>query len=427
MLSISEKTGFLIMHNDFTLFKRRVPSGQVVVYYYAYDAGGRRRGPWSTGEAKLTAGRNYCNRLNREGRLLPGPKGIPTFAEYVIGFWDWEDSPYLKERRKRYKLTKSYADKNGRVADYTLVPYFGKMKLDTITPEVVEKWFDHMTKEGYKNTTVNGYYGTLKTMMKYAAKKKIIPFDPLSDFERLLNDRKNLEIISLDEFKKLFVDDWGKVWNNDLLLCTANKMAGLTGMRCSEILGLRGEYVYDDHIFLCGQYDEYGYRETKTKIKHHIPLVEEVVTDLRELMKINGTGYLFSLDGGVTPISRKHLYNGFLKALKNIGISKEEVTARGLNLHAWRHFCNTELQRAGLPIPKVQAVTGHKSTRMTEWYTHFDPATFGEVPKIQAQLLSGKPEERPGKDKGEGPASGRPRLTLVKKPETESESRQKRA
>jgi hypothetical protein len=30
------------MHNDFTLFKRKVPSGQTVVYYYAYDIEGKR-------------------------------------------------------------------------------------------------------------------------------------------------------------------------------------------------------------------------------------------------------------------------------------------------------------------------------------------------------------------------------------------------
>jgi hypothetical protein len=61
------------MHNDFTLFKRTVPSGRTVVYYLAYDGEGKRRGPWSTGETSLTAARNYCNRLNLEGKLLLGP------------------------------------------------------------------------------------------------------------------------------------------------------------------------------------------------------------------------------------------------------------------------------------------------------------------------------------------------------------------
>jgi integrase len=134
---------------------------------------------------------------------------------------------------------------------------------------------------------------------------------------------------------------------------------------------------------------------------------------------VNGTGYLFSLNGGATPISRKHMYNGFMKALKNIGLTETQISDRGLNLHAWRHFCNTELQLAGLTIPKVQAVTGHKSVRMTEWYTHFDPSTFGEVPKIQDDLLCDEQEERA--------APGRPNLTLVKKPGREGRTRRKEA
>ena len=384
------------MHNDFTLFKRMVPSGQTVVYYYAYDDEGRRLGPWTTGESSLTAGRNVCNHLNRQGKLLPGPKGIPTFAEYAEGFWEWETCPYLKDRKKRKKLTKSYADKNKQVMKFQLVPYFGKMRLDKIGPDEIEGWFDHMSAEGYKNTTINGYFGTLKTMMKWAAKKKYIHGDPLIDIERLMNDRRELKIISHEEFKAIFVDDWRRVWDNDYIQYAANKIAALTGMRCSEVLGLRGEYVFDDHIFLCGQYDEYGYRETKTKIKHHIPLVAELVANLRELMKLNGQGFLFSLDGGATPVTRRHLYNGFRTALRNIGLTDKEIADRGLTLHAWRHFCNTEMQKAGLSVQKVQAVTGHKSERMTELYTHFDPLEFGDVPKVQEALLA-KPE---GKAKG---------------------------
>ena len=74
------------MHNDFTLFARKVPSGKTVIYYYAYDDEGKRLGPWTTGHENKTAARNYCNRLNREGRLLPQPKEIPTLAEYAAGF-----------------------------------------------------------------------------------------------------------------------------------------------------------------------------------------------------------------------------------------------------------------------------------------------------------------------------------------------------
>ncbi|MDR0496191.1 MAG: tyrosine-type recombinase/integrase, partial [Treponema sp.] len=195
--------------------------------------------------------------------------------------------------------------------------------------------------------------------------------------------------------------------------CTANKLAALTGMRCGEVLGLRGEYVFDDHIYLAGQYDAYGYRETKTKIKHHIPLTREMVNDLKKLMKVNGDGFVFSLDGGEKPVNRYYVYYGLNKALNNIGIDKDTIKERGLNIHAWRHFCNTVLQKAGVPIKKVQAVTGHKTEDMTDNYTHFDPADFGEVPNVQAELLKKKPKKAENK-KQKAAANEKPAIRLVK-------------
>jgi site-specific recombinase XerC len=90
---------------------------------------------------------------------------------------------------------------------------------------------------------------------------------------------------------------------------------------------------------------------------------------------------------------------------------------RGINVHAWRHFCNTELLKGGLTVKKVQAVTGHKSEKMTDNYTHFDPMEFSEVSKIQETLL----EPKNAKTKKE-----RPPLTLVKKPEVEKEKRHRK-
>jgi integrase len=96
------------------------------------------------------------------------------------------------------------------------------------------------------------------------------------------------------------------------------------------------------------------------------------------------------------------------KALNNIGVYDDDIAGRGLNIHAWRHFRNTELQKAVLTVQKVQAVTGHKPERMTEHYTHFDPMDFGEVSKIQAALLRKKPQNQ------EAAANERPALTIYK-------------
>jgi integrase len=414
------KIGGYAMHNDYTLFTRKVPSGKRVVYFYASPQDGKRVGPWSTGQTSKTSGRNYCNRLIKEGRLLPGKQGIPTFAEYAQGWWDGETCAYLKDRRKRHVLTEAYTVKSRRILNKQLVPYFGKMRLDRITAEVIEKWIDSFSDGKIKNTTINCYYGCLMTMLKWAVKKKILLSDPTTEIEKLINDRKHIEIITKEEFKALFVKDWRRVWENDLVMCTANKLAALTGMRASEVLGLRGEYVFERHIFLCAQYDQYGYRPTKTKDKHNIPLVPEMIAELNELKSVNGEGFLFSEDGGATPINYKRLLNGYYKALKNIGMTETEIKKRGLCLHAWRHFCNTELQKAGLTIQQVQAVTGHRSERMTEWYSHFDASEFAEVPKVQSELLGlGTEPPKPDKpdEKERYPAKG---LHILKVPDQQT-------
>jgi integrase len=157
----------------------------------------------------------FYNKLNRQGKLLPEPKAIPTFAEFAATFWDWEKSEYLKERRK---LTQAYADKNKNVVDHTLIPYFGKMKLDTISREAIDKWLDYMIAEKFANSTTNSYFSTVQTMLKWAAKRGVIRRDPFLDVDKLLNEKKDKQIITDDEFKALFSDGWEKARDNDLPL-----------------------------------------------------------------------------------------------------------------------------------------------------------------------------------------------------------------
>ena len=114
----------------------------------------------------------------------------------------------------------------------------------------------------------------------------------------------------------------------------------------------------------------------------------EVITVLRNLMKQNGSGYVFSLNDGAAPASRNYFAMELNRALNKIGISTDEIKSRGLTLHSWRHFLNTELQRQGLTIQQVQSVTGHKSERMTEWYNHPDPMNIPSVTKAQAAIFT---------------------------------------
>jgi hypothetical protein len=60
-----------------------------------------------------------------------------------------------------------------------------------------------------------------------------------------------------------------------------------------------------------------------------------------------------------------------------------------------------------VPLVKVQTVTGHKSDRMREWYSHFDAKEFGEVAQAQETLLRKAREAAEGDGKRPGGGAGK--------------------
>jgi integrase len=140
---------------------------------------------------------------------------------------------------------------------------------------------------------------------------------------------------------------------------------------------------------VAGQYTRHGYTpNTKTKTSRNIPINPAVKRELDELIAVNGNGYIFSDDKGVTPVRSELIERQLNKALERIGIDDATRKKRNLTFHAWRHFFNTFLRMANIADSKVQSVTGHKTLKMTEHYTHFDTRQFTEVREVQAKLLT---------------------------------------
>jgi integrase len=395
------------MHNDFTLFMRTYPNGKKVVFYHAYNEDGKRVGPWTTNSLTLTAARNYCHRLLRAGALIPNKTKTVTFGEFAAGFWE-RNSEYITRQESRRDITDNYISNCTKYVANQLLPFFADTPLNKITEKGVNDWLlgfknRKVIKDGkeetvhYQNTYANSVFGTLNVMMTEAVRRGLIAVNPCENVARLKNDRKDLEILTVKEVQKLFPKNYKTVWGERETAYVANRLASLTGMRIGEILGLRGEYVFDKHIFVCGQYGEFGYiPHTKNKENRNIPLLPDMIGLLHKLMKKNGKGFIFSLDGGAKPVAYTYVRKALDNALIKIGIDKAEIKRRGLSLHGWRHFVNTDLLQQGLTVQQVQSVTGHKSIRMTELYSHIDPRQIEVVVKAQ-EAISGKKKAKGGK------------------------------
>ena len=71
----------------FTVFARKLASGQRVYYYKCYDVRGKRQWAKSTGLSKKTEAVAYCMKLFRNNALIPEQKAM-TFADFSNGWWE---------------------------------------------------------------------------------------------------------------------------------------------------------------------------------------------------------------------------------------------------------------------------------------------------------------------------------------------------
>jgi integrase len=373
----------------FTVFARKLESGRRVYYYQTYDDKGFRTPLYSTGQMTKTAAVAFCMERYRAGKLIPTKEvkvKVPAFAKFAEGWWDFDTCNYLLRRTSRRPMSKSTAAQGASTTKNHLLPRFGEMKLDEIKSYDVDLWLSGFQKRGFSNATGNNALKFLKIMLEEAKLQGFIKSNPCVEIKFLPEEGKDVEILTPEEVRALFPADWSSVWADETH-CILNKLAACTGMRIGELLGLRGEYVFNGYITVAAQHGRYGYGDTKTHKTRNITIPKVVENDLLRLKDRNGAGYLFSKDGGGNPVSRTTVYKTFFAALDKIGIGDVERRKRKLSVHGWRHFLNTTLLMANVPDSKVMSITGHASKKMKEKYTHFDTTKFTEVIGVQEKLL----------------------------------------
>jgi integrase len=360
--------------------------------------------------------------LLRKEKLLPDrTKGV-TFGEYANGFWE-RNSEYVQHQESRGDISDTYLYNCTKYVTNQIIPFFSDVLLDKITAKDINSWLlgfkkRKVKKDGkeetisYQNTYANSVFGTLNVMLAEAVRRDLLTTNPCDKVKRLKNDRKEIDILTVAEVQKMFpARKYLPIWEDKEIAYIANRLASLTGMRIGEILGLKGEFVFDKHIFVCGQYGQFGYiPHTKTKENRNIPLMPEMIALLNKLKKANGKGFLFSLDGGAKPVSDTYLRSAFTNALNSIGLNNAEIKRRALTMHSWRHFLNTDLLRQGFSVKQVQGVTGHKSMSMTERYNHLDAMQIANVVKAQEAIAGKKQSNKTDKGKNKG-------LKIVKMPD----------
>jgi integrase len=233
-----------------------------------------------------------------------------------------------------------------------LLAQFGHRFLKDITPSMVEAYKQKRLVENShrrkptKPATVNREVTTLKTIFNKAMKNGKAERNPAQGVKLFKENNERDRILSPEEYSRL------------LAHCPAHlkpivKVAYLTGMRRGEILNLTWGQVdiKQGLIKLSGE-------DTKTNEGRLVPLNRELVEMFKAMPRGFPQAPVFTYQGR----SMAEMKRSFTNACKKADI--EDFT-----FHDLRHTFNTNAYRAGVPIPTIMKITGHKSMAMFRRYT----------------------------------------------------------
>lgn len=283
----------------------------------------------------------------RSGRLdLPtGRKKHRTFKE------SGED--YLNRIKGHPKYGKNLVRKQKHIRD-RLTPHFKTTRLDKIDDEGVSGYVECRLEQGVSEATVNRELSTLSHFLNRAVDWKWLRSKPRID--KFTEKRKQIEILTAPERSALMT---AAMQDQDPQTWLFVVVAIGTGMRHSEILRVKWEHINTDSQRIHIPTAKAGMREQ--------PIPSKLADMLAEEWRKRGRprGYLFP----TTRADAKHPHRStmskqFARAAERAGLDTSRVTP-----HILRHTAITDLVRAGVDLPTIQKISGHKTLAMVLRYT----------------------------------------------------------
>jgi integrase len=268
---------------------------------------------------------------------------------------------------------KDLISKKQKLAQY-LVPFFGTISLKDISTFDIERYKkkrleefslhggDKIGKTGQRgatakpvtNGTVNRELAALSHLFSKAVEWKWIDAKP-AQVKRLKIDSARIAYLTTEQIDRLLEfsrQDINRVIYPFIII-------GLeTSMRKMEILSIQVEHIDLERRVIFIPKAKAGAREQ--------PITEYLTKFLSEHLKLVQPGqvWLFpsetSASGHVVSIEK-----AFRRVVEEAGLDPKEVLR-----HTLRHTAITHLVQAGVDLPTVQRISGHKTMQMVVRYSH---------------------------------------------------------
>jgi integrase len=291
----------------------------------------------------------------------PAPSAMIPFAQYAV--------QWLEENA--YSLTPATYRSYRTVIHSHVVPFFKELPLGEITDTHLKRFVAHLQALPGKggrpmaSKSINNYLGPVKGMLRQAAEKKLLTYDPTLFVKRLRVPKPDIDPFTPEEIAQFLAHVTPRYR-------TYFHVAFLTGMRPNEQLALKWANIDFVHRKI-------GVREGRVGKVEGLPKTEESIRDIDllepvcELLRRHRaetwlrTDYVFVNQEG-RPIDLNTLRRRiWYPALKRGGI-------RARTLYQTRHTFATLMLATGENPEWIAKQLGHTSTQMLfQRYAKFIP------------------------------------------------------
>jgi len=331
--------------------------------------------------------------LSRRGILksytIKETESAISLIQFLIDFWDFEKSPYLKEKVRMNKhIGIGYIGESQRNIIAHWQPFFKDKCLGDITKRELKDFVSFLDTLPLSNSRKLKIYRSGSIALRWAFNDELLERDITSGIVTFSTNLKERKILTMEVAELLFSTKW-----KDERSQLANLVAMLTGMRAGEILALRKQDLGDGCIYVKHSYNRLeGLKtpkngETRT-VYFPFPLITQKMLWLLSINPVGDNMNSFVFWGGIKsdqPMDVKKLALDLREQLCKIGFSKEE--AKQYCFHSWRHFYAAYMsdnvnQRA------LQSQTGHKTIEMLEHYeNHHIESDMKQITDAQQKLF----------------------------------------
>lgn len=286
-------------------------------------------------------------------RAAEGRLDLPSGRKVHRGFAEAAEDYLSRIEPDREKHGRNFERKRHHIRQ-RLIPYFRSQRPDKLNDFAVANYRRQREKEGASPATVNRELSTLSHFLGRCVAWGWSKSKPKID--KVEESRKQIVVLTAQEKQALMQ---AAIADQDPFTWLFVTIAMQTGMRHSEILRVRWDEIdFDQRRIYIGK-AKAGQREQ--------PMPPSLADRLRsEWEKIGEpTGYIFPATRADAKAPHRQTMAGqFRRAVERAKLDPAKVTP-----HILRHTAITGLVKAGVDLPTIQKISGHKTLAMVLRYT----------------------------------------------------------